>query len=99
MKLSVLSSSFIEDVKKMIEKNLNFSYSWAVKGYVPNEGPYTTVTEILDFEDETFYGGYCETCAYEDVYCYITYKTADNITARYEYTGSFAELINSLVED
>lgn len=110
MKLSVFSEAFIEDVRKYVEKELNYEYSWNQKKMVRKrdrsqnefsqvELPFVVVAEILDFEDFTYYGGYCETCSYEDTYCRITYRTLEGETRTYEYTDSFADLINALVKD
>jgi hypothetical protein len=54
------------------------------------------VVSITDFEDYTVYGGYCETCAYEETNCKITYVDANGATREYSYYGSFAELIGDL---
>lgn len=54
------------------------------------------VREVLSYEEEMKYGGYCETCAYEYMVLEITYKDSNNKTKYYTYDGTFAELIRSL---
>ena len=50
---------------------------------------------VIDFEEETRYDGYCETCYYEYTEVVITYEV-DGETRTYDYSGSFAELISAL---
>lgn len=54
------------------------------------------VREVLSYDEETKYGGYCETCAYEYVVLDIMYENSEGKTKYYTYNGSFAELIRSL---
>ncbi len=54
--------------------------------------------EVTDFEDFTYYGGYCETCSYEDTYCELTYKL-NGEKKTLEIYESFAELIKTLTYD
>lgn len=56
------------------------------------------VVEVLEFEDKTIYGGYCETCAYEEVVAVITYKDSTGDTREYQYYSSFANLIRNLTD-
>lgn len=109
MNLGAFTPDFIGSVRAYIEKQLNYEWSYTQRAMVRKrdrsindlsqaELPYETVTEILDFADETYYGGYCETCSYEETHCYVTYKLESGETRQYEYSGSFASLINELVE-
>lgn len=99
MRLSAFTPAFLEDARKMVEKRLNYEYSWAARDYIRTDDPFQTVTEIVDFEDDTFYGGYCETCSYEETHCLVTYKMESGDIRKFEYSGSFAELISALVSD
>ena len=54
------------------------------------------VREVLSYEEEMKYGGYCETCAYEYMVLEITYEDSNGKTQYYTYDGTFAELIRSL---
>jgi predicted nucleic-acid-binding Zn-ribbon protein len=110
MKTSALSPAFLEAVRAHVEEALNYEYSYSQRKMVRKRDrskndlsqivlPLVTVTEVIDFEDETYYGGYCETCSYEETHCVVTYKTADSdMTKRYEYSGSFLSLLESLVD-
>jgi len=80
-KMDAFSSSFIEALKRYIEDRMNHE---------------VRVVSIADFEDFTYYGGYCETCSYEETNCKITYVDDGGATREFTYTGSFAELIGSL---
>jgi hypothetical protein len=109
MDVRVLSTSFLEAVRKYVEKELNYEYSWTAKDYVRKRDrsisdlsqkvlPFETVAEVTDFEDETYYGGYCKTCEYTKTHCRITYRLGTGEARTYEYEGSFASLINHIVD-
>ena len=51
---------------------------------------------VIDFDDRTVYGGYCETCAYEYTEADITYLDSNGEAQVYSYSGTFAELLNSI---
>ncbi len=52
---------------------------------------------VVNFDEVTEYGGYCETCAYEYTEVNIAYEV-DGVYGVYRYSGSFGELIRSLSE-
>lgn len=52
---------------------------------------------VTAFEDYTYQSGYCETCYYETTRCNIYYVDSEDETQMYDYYGSFAELVGSLV--
>lgn len=111
MKLSAFTPSFLEAVRKMIDKHENYEWSYDKREYIrkrdrgpydaalsQKEAEYVKVLRITDFEDFTHYGGYCETCSYEETRCNVTYETDQGMKI-YEYYGSFASLINDLTRD
>lgn len=55
------------------------------------------LVEVVSFEEETHYGGYCETCAYEEQVIVVTYKTASGELKRITIWDSFANLLNALL--
>lgn len=52
--------------------------------------------EILDWDDRTVYGGYCETCAYDYVVVDITYRDSQDQRHMYTYDDNFSALIREL---
>lgn len=54
------------------------------------------VVKVLDYEEVTEYGGYCETCAYEEVILHITYLDSNANVQKYRYWSNFADLIRAL---
>ena len=52
--------------------------------------------EIVDWDDRTVYGGYCETCAYEYAVVDITYKDSLEQVCLYTYSDDFGTLIRRL---
>lgn len=67
----------------------------ALAGYM-RDSYGTDAVKVIDFEDRTEYGGYCETCAYETTVCEITYIDSKGKTQKYTYWGPFSELIGGL---
>lgn len=55
--------------------------------------------EVIDWEEATEQGGYCETCYYEDVLVEIEYRTADGDRKTYRYYGKFWQLVQELTRD
>lgn len=54
--------------------------------------------KILDWEEYTEYGGYCDTCAYEETHVRVKYELpGDNEVLLYDYYGSFSELLDQLL--
>lgn len=57
---------------------------------------------IVDWEEETEYGGYCETCSYEEIVVKVTYtcNTCDECPNHvYKYYGRFSELMKDLIRN
>lgn len=54
--------------------------------------------EILDFREETYSDGYCETCWYEYTVVEIDYRTADGTRKTYVYGDDFADLVRDLTK-
>jgi len=54
------------------------------------------VKEVVSYEDDTYYGGYCETCSYEEAIVNIYYVDSKGAGHKYVYGGGFAELVSSL---
>lgn len=54
------------------------------------------VTEVFDFEEESFDVGGCETCSSTEYEVTVYYKTPDTAYKYYTYTGKFADLLNEL---
>ena len=52
--------------------------------------------EVVSYEEETKYDGYCETCYYEWTEVVIEYKDSNGDTQSYNYWGGFAELVRAL---
>lgn len=52
--------------------------------------------KVINIEDRIEYGGYCSTCSYESIHLDITYIDYDGVERKYDYYGSFAELIEAL---
>lgn len=57
---------------------------------------FVDAAEVTGFEDYTYTSGYCETCKYETIRCTISYVDSFGEHQRYEYYGSFSDLISSL---
>jgi len=55
------------------------------------------VVKVVDFTDRTEYGGYCETCAYEDTVCDIVYIDSHGDRKTYKHYDTFASLINNII--
>lgn len=54
------------------------------------------VVEVTDWEDETVYGGYCDTCAYETVQLKVHYIDSKGDKCSVLLYDSFAEIIRYL---
>lgn len=55
--------------------------------------------EVIKWEEDIEYGGYCNTCFYESAIMRITYtRGADDKVLVYTYDGSFSDLIQTLTQ-
>lgn len=59
----------------------------------------TSIIKVTSWEEETHVGGYCETCAYEETVVKIHYVDGDYDDCTYTWSGSFAELIQTLTRE
>lgn len=76
--------------------SLNESIKEALGGFLRDTGRAEDVERVTSWEDRTEYGGYCETCSYEETVVDITYRTTAGGTKTYTYYGSFADLVSAL---
>lgn len=53
----------------------------------------TDVAEVVDYEDQQFSDGYCETCYYEYYKLVITYKDSDGVIKTYQHYDTLADLL------
>ncbi|MEU9871141.1 hypothetical protein AB0C87_25255 [Actinomadura sp. NPDC048021] len=72
------------------------SFHKSIEEFLKDRG--FTVSKILDVEQETRTGGYCETCAYEEVVVDITFEDGDGQWTLYTYFGDMGELIRELTD-
>lgn len=54
------------------------------------------VVEVVDFQDDTESGGYCDSCWYETAVVVITYIDSAKKRHKFSYQGQFGELIKQL---
>lgn len=66
----------------------------AIKAYLKNLG--YDVVEIVNYEEYTYYGGYCETCSYEEIRVKVQFKNADGTFDSWEHYGSLGDLFRML---
>lgn len=52
-----------------------------------------SVKEVVDVDESTETGGYCETCSYETIVVRITYVDKEDKSREYSYEGSLANLL------
>jgi hypothetical protein len=53
---------------------------------------------VTGYKEEKLYGGYCETCYYEQYVVEIYYLTETGVFKEYEYDGQFADLLRELTQ-
>ena len=63
------------------------------RGFLRDKGYEVADDAIIFFEDDIEYGGYCETCSYED---YVVRVTDGNVT--HTYYGRMSALLDSMNE-
>ncbi|AEJ93458.1 hypothetical protein FGG33_gp38 [Mycobacterium phage Benedict] len=63
------------------------------------ESGVTDVDEVVSVEEDTFYGGYCETCAYEEQIVRVHYIDKYGAAQSYTFWESLSCLINSLLKE
>lgn len=52
--------------------------------------------EVINYEQDTRSGGYCDSCYYEETVVEIFYKDAEGHKHYYTYSNNFSELIREL---
>lgn len=72
----------------------------AIKKYIhEEEREDLDIVEIISVTEETEYGGYCETCAYQDDVVIVTYLNSDGDTETYKlYYESIPSLLTALLK-
>jgi hypothetical protein len=68
-----------------------------LKKYLSENCGIKNVVTLTSWEEYSESGGYCDTCYYESTKFRITYTTTEGTIENYEYYGSFAELLESLL--
>jgi hypothetical protein len=66
----------------------------AMAAYLRERG--VDAVEVVNFEDETKYGGGCSTCSFTYVECKITYITSKGKYKTYQYDGAFGDFVSAL---
>lgn len=66
-----------------------------IKTYLRDVDGHTDVDVVVDAEERTEYGGYCESCYYEDVMVDVTYLNEDGETQTTIIYSSFAHLMQT----
>jgi hypothetical protein len=56
----------------------------------------TDAAEVIDWEQETEQGGYCDSCYYEEIVVEITYRTVAGEKSEYKYYGNMVNLMQTL---
>jgi predicted nucleic-acid-binding Zn-ribbon protein len=54
-------------------------------------------TKIIDWDEDTYSGGYCETCSYDETEVSIAYNDDAGNFRTYLYSGKFSHLLNELL--
>jgi predicted nucleic-acid-binding Zn-ribbon protein len=70
------------------------SFHRSITGFLADRG--FSVSKILDVEQETREGGYCETCWYSEVTVDITFEDGNGEWTCYTYYGDMGALIREL---
>lgn len=68
----------------------------AALGYLRTRG--VEADRVTEVTNRIEYGGFCETCSYEELVVDIEYRVADQYRS-YRYYGTFAEFIRALDGD
>lgn len=68
-----------------------------------NNIDWTDVKKVISVEDETYYGGYCETCAYEEERLTVQYLDNDDnrqrLSTYYEFSDCLKMLLRGEIDD
>lgn len=56
------------------------------------------IRKVYAYEEEHKYGGYCNTCVYEEYSVDIYFKNSDGRMCRYSYDGDMGEFIRTLLK-
>ncbi|AKU42408.1 hypothetical protein AVT30_gp36 [Mycobacterium phage UnionJack] len=59
----------------------------------------TDVDEVVSVEEATYYGGYCETCAYEEEIVRVHYLDKYGATKSFAIWDTLSNLINDLLKE
>lgn len=59
----------------------------------------TRGVKVIDFEEETYQYGGCETCSFSETVVEVTMKDAEGKSFVWKYSSSFVDLINALTTD
>lgn len=54
------------------------------------------VEQVIEYDEEHRYGGYCETCSYDEYVVEITYLNSKNKRYYYTFYGTLGSLIREL---
>lgn len=54
------------------------------------------IEKVIDFEEDTYSGGYCETCWYESELVTVTYLNSDGDTLRHDEYMSMSDFLDSI---
>ncbi|AVP42093.1 hypothetical protein KIP48_gp37 [Mycobacterium phage Naca] len=57
------------------------------------------ISEIVTVEEDTYYGGYCETCRYEEQIVRVVYRDTNGAWHSTTIWGTLSSLINSLLKE
>lgn len=68
----------------------------ALTEWLRKEYPKLKVWQVTDYEEDTRFGGYCETCSYTEIVIDIEFVDAQNKRKNFTYDGSFADLLYRL---
>lgn len=74
--------------------SLNENIRYAFAQFLKDRG--LDVVEVIDWDERTVYGGYCETCAYEFIEVDIEYRNSEGTVKTYTYDGTFSSLMREL---
>jgi hypothetical protein len=75
---------------------MEFDIKPVILAWLQENRPSLGAVEVLDYGEETEYGGYCETCSYEEIVVQITYKDSKGKTQKFRHYDNFAEFVKSL---
>ncbi|AIK68922.1 hypothetical protein AVV40_gp37 [Mycobacterium phage Swirley] len=74
------------------------AFKEAFKQLLIKEGV-TDVAEVLTVTEDTYYGGYCTTCAYEEQTVLVEYRSSDGFELTHTIWDTLSNLIESLLKE